>query len=193
MNRFQNHFLTFARLFWLAFLLFKWVYWIASMPRFFALVNAGAIPTVITSGVVQVSPDIFAADAATWGISVPAWAVLNTLVNVLSATVFSLTAALVWWRLRTWFGWLTAMVLLVGGSNVQSNVVHTAMISPVAQTIWEAGALIWPFFFLWLYLFPMAALCRADCAGRSALCWQCSSTFRRFSLPWRAHGSPCDC
>ena len=68
--------------------------------------------------------------------------------------MFTLTAALVWWRLRTWFGWLTAMVLLVGGSNVQSNVVRTAMISPVAQTIWEAGALIWPFFFLWLYLFP---------------------------------------
>ena len=41
MNRFQNHLLTFARAFWLAFLLFKWVYWIASMPRFFALVNAG--------------------------------------------------------------------------------------------------------------------------------------------------------
>ena len=154
MNRFQNHLLTFARAFWLAFLLFKWVYWIASMPRFFALVNAGAVPTVISGGVVQVSPELFAAGAAAWGISVPAWAVLNTFVNVLSATVFSLTAALVWWRLRTWFGWLTAMVLLVGGSNVQSHVVHTALISPVAQTIWEAGALIWPFFFLWLYLFP---------------------------------------
>jgi len=154
MNRYQSRLLTFARLFWLAFLLFKWVYWIASMPRFFALVNAGAIPTVISGGVVQVSPDLFAAGAAAWGMYLPAWAVLNTFVNVLSATVFSLTAALVWWRLRTWFGWLTAMVLLVGGSNVQSNVVHTAMISPVAQTIWEAGALIWPFFFLWLYLFP---------------------------------------
>ena len=154
MSRFQKHLLTFARLFWLAFLLFTWVYWIASMPRFFALVNAGAIPTVVTSGGVQVSPEIFAAGASTWGISVPAWAALNTLVNLLSAIVFSLMAALVWWRLRTWFGWLTAMVLLVGGSNVQSNVVRTAMISPVAQTIWEAGALIWPFFFVWLYLFP---------------------------------------
>jgi len=153
-SRFQNHLLTFARLFWLAFLLFKWVYWIASMPSFFALVNAGPVPTVISGGVVQVSPELFAAGAAAWGVSVPAWALLNTLVNVLSGVVFTLTAALVWWRLRTWFGWLTAMVLLVGGSNVQSNVVRSAMISPVAQTIWEAGALIWPFFFLWLYLFP---------------------------------------
>jgi hypothetical protein len=154
MNRYQNHLLTFARLFWLAFLLFKWVYWIASMPRFFALVNAGAIPTVVTSGGVQVSPELLAASAAAWGVSVPAWAVLNTLINILSDVVFTLTAALVVWRLRTWFGWLTAMVLLVGGSNVQSNVVRTAMISPVAQTIWEAGALIWPLFFVWLYLFP---------------------------------------
>ena len=154
MNRFQSHLLTFARAFWLAFLLFKWVYWIASMPRFFALVNAGAIPTVVTSGNVQVSPELFAAAAAVWGVSVPAWAVLNTLINILSAVVFTLTAALVAWRLRTWFGWLTAMVLLVGGSNVQSNVVRTAMISPVAQTIWEFGALIWPLFFVWLYLFP---------------------------------------
>ncbi|MFZ2423552.1 MAG: hypothetical protein WA029_20650 [Anaerolineae bacterium] len=154
MNRFQSHLLTFARAFWLAFLLFKWVYWIASMPRFFALVNAGAIPTVVTSGGVQVSPELFAGAAAIWGVSVPAWAVLNTLINILSAVVFTLTAALVAWRLRTWFGWLTAMVLLVGGSNVQSNVVRTAMISPVAQTIWEFGALIWPLFFVWLYLFP---------------------------------------
>ena len=154
MNRFQSHLLTFARLFWLAFLLFKWVYWVASMPRFFALVNAGAIPTVVTSGGVQVSPELFAAAAAAWGVSVPAWAVLNTLINILSDVVFTLTAALVAWRLRTWFGWLTAMVLLVGGSNVQSNVVRTAMISPVAQTIWEFGALIWPLFFVWLYLFP---------------------------------------
>ena len=84
-SRFQNHLLTFARLFWLAFLLFKWVYWIASMPSFFALVNAGAIPTVISGGVVQVSPELFAAGAAAWGVSVPAWALLNTLVNVLSA------------------------------------------------------------------------------------------------------------
>jgi hypothetical protein len=154
MNRFQSRLLTFARLFWLAFLLFKWVYWGASMPRFFALVNAGAILTVVTSGGVQVSPELFAAVAAAWGMSVPAWAVLNTLINILSMVVFTLTAALVWWRLRTWFGWITAMVLSVGGSNVQSNVVRTAMISPVAQTIWEFGALIWPLFFVWLYLFP---------------------------------------
>ena len=154
MSRYQSRLLTFARLFWLAFLLFKWVYWIASMPRFFALVNAGAIPTVVTSGGVQVSPELFAVAAAAWRVSVPAWAVLNTLINILSDVVFTLTAALVWWRVRTWFGLLTAMVLLVGGSNVQSNVVRTAMISPVAQTIWEAGALIWPLFFVWLYLFP---------------------------------------
>ena len=154
MSRYQSRLLTFARLFWLAFLLFKWVYWIASMPRFFALVNAGVIPTVVTSGGVQVSPELFAVAAAAWRVSVPAWAVLNTLINILSDVVFTLTAALVWWRVRTWFGLLTAMVLLVGGSNVQSNVVRTAMISPVAQTIWEAGALIWPLFFVWLYLFP---------------------------------------
>jgi hypothetical protein len=154
MKHFHSRLLTLARLFWLAFLVFKWVYWVASMPRFFALVNAGAIPTVVTSGGVQVSPAFFAAAAAAWGVAVPTWAVLNTLINILSDVVFTLAAALVVWRLRTWFGWLTAMVLLVGGSNVQSNVVRTAMISPVAQTIWEAGALIWPLFFVWLYLFP---------------------------------------
>ena len=108
-SRFQNHLLTFARAFWLAFLIFKWVYWIASMPRFFALVNAGAIPTVVEAGAVQVSPQLFAARAAAWGVSIPAWAMFNTLLNILSALVFTLVAALVWWRLRTWFGLLTAM------------------------------------------------------------------------------------
>jgi len=154
MNRFQSYLLAFARAFWLAFVVFKWVYWIASMPRFFALVNAGAIPTVVEAGAVQVSPELFAAYAAAWGLSTPAWATFNTLLNILSALVFTLVAALVWWRLRTWFGWLTAMVLLVGGSNVQNNVVRTAMIWPTAYFIWTVGALIWPLLVLWLYLFP---------------------------------------
>ena len=154
MSRFQTHLLTFARAFWLAFLLFKWVYWIASMPRFFALVNAGAIPTVVEAGAVQVSPELFAARAAAWGLATPTWAMLNTLLNILSALVFTLVAALVWWRLRTWFGWITAMVLLVGGSNVQSHVIRTAMIWPPAYFIWTVGALIWPLLVLWLYLFP---------------------------------------
>ena len=153
-SRFQNHLLTFARAFWLAFLIFKWVYWIASMPRFFALVNAGAIPTVVEAGAVQVSPQLFAARAAAWGVSIPAWAMFNTLLNILSALVFTLVAALVWWRLRTWFGLLTAMVLLVGGSNVQSHVIRTAMIWPPAYFLWTVGALIWPLLVLWLYLFP---------------------------------------
>ena len=124
------------------------------MPRFFALVNAGAIPTVMEAGAVQVSPELFAAHAAAWGVSMPAWATFNTLLNILSALVFTLVAALVWWRLRTWFGWLTAMVLLVGGSNVQNNVIRTAMIWPPAYFIWTVGALIWPLLVLWLYLFP---------------------------------------
>ena len=70
-SRFQNHLLTFARLFWLAFVLFKWVYWIASMPSFFALVNAGAVPTVTSAGAVHVSPELFAAGAAAWGYPFP--------------------------------------------------------------------------------------------------------------------------
>ena len=154
MNHFKSYLLTFARAFWLAFLVFKWVYWIASMPRFFALVNAGAVPTVVEVGAVQVSPELFAAHAAAWGLATPTWAMFNTLLNILSALVFTLVAALVWWRLRTWFGWITAMVLLVGGSNVQNNVIRTAMIWPTAYFIWNVGALIWPLLVLWLYLFP---------------------------------------
>ena len=68
MSRFQKHLLTFARR--LAFLLFTWVYWIASMPRFFASPTC-AIPTVVTSGGVQASPEIFAAGASTWGYPFP--------------------------------------------------------------------------------------------------------------------------
>ena len=154
MSRYQSRLLTFARLFWLAFLLFKWVYWIASMPRFFALVDAGVIPTVVEAGAVQVSPELFAAHAVAWGLATPTWAMLSTLLNILSALVFTLVAVLVWWRPHTWFGWLTAMVLLVSGSNVQSNVIRTAMIWPLAHFIWDVSALIWPLFVLWLYLFP---------------------------------------
>ena len=196
MNRFQNHLLTFARAI------------LAGLPALqVGLLDRQHAP-LLRIGEHGRHPDggderwraglaraLFAADASTWGISVPAWGVLNTLVNVVSAIVFSLTATLVWWRLRTWFGWLAAMVLLVGGSNVQSNVVRTAMISPVAQTIWETGALIWPFFFVWLYLFPDGRACAAPTAlghrpfGGSVY----SILFRRFGHPWHAHSPPCEC
>jgi hypothetical protein len=68
--------------------------------------------------------------------------------------VFSLVAFLIWWRLRTGFGLLTAFVLLGSGSNFMNVAIYSAELSATAVAVWELGAIIWPLFFLWLYLFP---------------------------------------
>lgn len=146
--------LTLARISWLGITVFFWILWFASLPGFFARVVTNTIPTVVVSGIVQVSPGIFYLAAEAWNLTLPAWAWLNTIVNGLSFLVFSLVAVLIWWQARTWFGWLTAMVLVLGGSYAMGNAVYTAQLSLIALKIWGFGALIWPFFFLWIYLFP---------------------------------------
>ena len=141
-----------TRLFWLAYGIFLWVFWLVSVPTFLQRAAAGTLPTVAIAG-------LSAAQAATtgaisWGFSVADWAWINTAVNGLTFLVFSLIALLIWWRVRTSFGLLTAYVLLLGGSAFMNMAIYGAALSQTAVIAWELGALIWPLFMLWLYIFP---------------------------------------
>ncbi len=141
-----------ARLFWLAYGIFLWVFWLVSVPPFLQRAAAGSLPTGAIGGLS--AAQVAAAGAISWGISVAHWAWINTAVNGLAFFVSSLIALLIWWRVRTGFGLLTAYVLLLGGSAFMNVAVYGAELSQIAVAAWELGALIWPLFMLWLYIFP---------------------------------------
>ena len=141
-----------ARAVWLAYGVFLWAFWLASVLPFLQRAAAGTLPTTPANGFVPAQAA--AEGAAAWGVSVAAWSRVNLAANGLSFLAFSLIALLIWWRVRTGFGLLTAFVLLVGGSASMRTTIHGAELSSLALTAWEVGAVIWPLFFLWLYLFP---------------------------------------
>ncbi|MCC7352329.1 MAG: hypothetical protein IT330_01125 [Anaerolineae bacterium] len=154
MTRSRVRGLALARGLWVILAVVMAVLWLASVPVFLQHVAAGTVPTIELAGTLQVSHELFQQAADAWGISLPAWAWLDTLVSGFSLLVFYSLSGLILWRVKTWFGWFTATILLVGGSNGMSHAVYTAQLSQPLITLWQLGALVWPFFMLWLYLFP---------------------------------------
>ncbi|NJN53492.1 MAG: hypothetical protein HC804_01305 [Anaerolineae bacterium] len=143
---------TVLRVFWFICGLFLWAYWLVSVPVYLQRAAQNTLPPVFVNGISSVQ--LVVAGTASWGVSVAQWAWIDTAVNGLTFLVFSIIALLIWWRVHTWFGLLTAYVLLLAGSAYMSMAIQSAELSETAVAIWELGALIWPLFFLWLYLFP---------------------------------------
>ncbi len=87
------------------------------------------------------------------GMSPPAYAIYWMIVSVVCAALLGVVGGLVLWRARHhWFGWFTAHVLLflIGYPLVQP--LQVAQLLPV---FWiEIGALSWPLFILYFFLFP---------------------------------------
>ena len=132
--------------------IFLWGFWLASAPRFLQRTATGTLPVAVANGV---SPaQAVAEGAASWGMSVTTWSWINLATSGFAFMVFSLVAMLIWWRVRTGFGLLTAFVLLLGGSSFMAGAIYGADLSATALRAWEIGAIVWPLFFLWLYLFP---------------------------------------
>ncbi len=152
MVRFRHIFLDVARLFWLVCTAALWVFWLVSVPLFLQRAAAGALPTPVINGL---SPAQLAAEgAASWGVTVATWSWINTAVNGATFLVFTMVAFLIWQRVRTSFGLLTAYILLLGGSAFMNMVIYSVQLSPVALDAWELGSIVWVLFFPWLYLFP---------------------------------------
>ena len=144
--------LSVGRALWLVCAILLWGFWLASAPRFLQRAATGTLPTAVANGV---SPAQAAVEgAASWGMSVTTWSWINLATSGFAFMVFSLVAMLIWWRVRTGFGLLTAFVLLLGGSSTMAGAIYGANRSTMALRAWEIGGIVWPLFFLWLYLFP---------------------------------------
>ena len=148
----QRRVFTLMWAFWAVCAVLSWGVWLYSVPRFLQRAALGTLPTVATK---DPSPAIAATQgAAAWGVSITAWSWINVIVNSLSFLVFCLVAFLIWRRVRTSFGLLTAYILVLGGSAFMSVIVYGAELPAKFMAVYELGAIIWALFFPWLYLFP---------------------------------------
>ena len=146
--------LRLARLAWVGLAAFYPLLWLACLPAFIQRATTGTVPLVVRSGGELASNALFQTWAASWGLSVADWVWVHLLLTAVSLLVFYGMAALIWTRVRTWFGWLTAMVFVLVGSSTLGPAVHSAQPAAGIEALFELGALVWPFFFVWLYLFP---------------------------------------
>jgi hypothetical protein len=139
-------------LIWLVIGILLWGIWLASLPCLFEHAATGTLPNAVVNGL---SPaELALTSSAAWNTSVATWVWINTAVNGLTFLVFSLVALFIWLRLRTGFGLLTAYVLLLSGSAFMSIAIYGAELSTTTIAAWELGGIIWPLFFIWIYLFP---------------------------------------
>jgi hypothetical protein len=130
--------------------------WTASLPEYFRRVSTLSIPTFERAGEVQASNEMIEGAAALRGLSLGSYLIYDLGLSLLSIGVFFGVAGLLVWRAkRSWFGWLTALVLIGIGTNEMTQVLH--VVRPPAGillTIEAAAWLVWPVMFLWIYLFP---------------------------------------
>jgi hypothetical protein len=130
--------------------------WTASLPEYFRRVSTLSIPTFERAGEVQASNEMIEGAAALRGLSLGSYLIYDLGLSLLSIGVFFGVAGLLVWRAkRSWFGWLTALVLIGIGTNEMTQVLH--VVRPPAGILLaiEAAAwLVWPVMFLWIYLFP---------------------------------------
>ena len=130
--------------------------WTASLPEYFRRVSTLSIPTFERAGEVLASNEMMEEAAALRGLSLDSYLIYDVGLSLLSIGVFFGVAGLLVWRAkRSWFGWLTALVLIGIGANEMTQVLH--VVRPPAGillAIEAAGWLVWPVMFLWIYLFP---------------------------------------
>lgn len=133
--------------------------WTASLPEYFRRASTLTIPTFEREGVVLASNEMMEEAALARGLSLVSYLIYETGLSLLSIGVFFGVAGLIVWRAkRSWFGWLTALVLMGIGATSMTQVLHVVRPPAVVLLAVEAtGWFVWPVMFLWIYLFPSGA------------------------------------
>lgn len=133
--------------------------WTTSLPEYFRRASTLSIPTFERAGVVLASNEMVEEAAIVRGLSLVSYVIYDIGLSLLSIGVFFGVAGLLVWRAkRSWFGWLTALVLVGIGATGMTQVLH--VVRPPADillAIEAAGWFVWPVMFLWIYLFPSGA------------------------------------
>jgi hypothetical protein len=132
---------------------------LASLPGYYERVITGTVPDISFNIVEPPGNAFFTARAAATGLTLPQFMKANIAVSLLILAVHYVVAGLIFWRLpRSWFGLLSAFVILFTGSAALEDAWRVAGIvdnmGPIVRLLIDLGALVWPMFPIWLYLFP---------------------------------------
>ncbi len=114
-----------------------------AIPTYLALVDEGAVPTIVMNGREIASNALLASEAA---------ARYDLALNLVIAAGFIGAGALILWKAQNrWFRWLTAFVLFFFPLGALDSIVR---MTGFGYDYFLAGSLLWPAFLLFLYLFP---------------------------------------
>lgn len=151
--------LAVARALWLVYAVAILILSLASLPAYYQRVTAGTVPDISFDVVQPAGNAFFTARAAAAGLPLRQFMVANIAVSLLILAVHYVVAGLIFWRLpSSWFGLLSAFVILFTGSAALEDASQVAglvdSLGPFVRLLIDLGALVWPIFPIWLYLFP---------------------------------------
>jgi hypothetical protein len=122
-------------------------------PQFYRQVVTQNVPTIDMPGARSISNQLIAQEAEQRGMRLPVYAAYSIALTLVISFVFLAIALLVAWKAGDrWYMWFTAFILTfypTGGGLWLFSQVTTRL-----PLILMAGSLLWPLYWLFLYLFP---------------------------------------
>jgi hypothetical protein len=148
-----------ARWLWVLYAVALLLLYLFSLPGYFERVLAGRVPDIEFNLDWPAGNAYFAARAAAAGLSLRGWLLADTAASLLIVAIHYTVAALIIWRLpRSGFGLLSAFVILFTGTATMEDATQVVglaeRLGPGLLLVRNLGALVWPLFPVWLYLFP---------------------------------------
>jgi len=126
---------------------------LSGIPDYYQRVTTRTVPTIQFGSEEQVSNALIAKNASERGLTLEQYAIYTILYSLFNLVVFGGAALLILWKARgNWFAWYTVFILLfipTGGTLNEINQVSQAM-----GRFYGVGAILWPLYLLYLYLFP---------------------------------------
>ncbi len=160
--------LRIARGLWVVYAVVMLVVYVVILPAYFQRVTTGTVPDGIVFDISQPTGNLYFTNRAERaGLTLDQYAIANTAASLLIITVHTAVAALIFRRLpRSGFGLLSATVIFLIGTSAGEDALQASglpeLIGPWLRVLLQFGALVWPLFPIWLYLFP---------DGRAVPCW----------------------
>lgn len=149
------HLLRIAQVMLVVYVLLVVVRGFTTLPTFYQRVTTQTVPEIQFADGTSISNAVFDEYATTLGISLNRYAALTIATSIPILAVGLAIGALVLWRMRdSWFGLLTATVLMLTPTALFLNPISMAELPPAHLFLFDLAGMVWPFFFLWLYLFP---------------------------------------
>jgi hypothetical protein len=126
---------------------------LSGIPDYTRRVTTGAVPSIQFGSRELISNALIAYKASERGLTLERYASYTILRSLVYLLFFSGAALLVLWKAGgNWFAWYTVFILLfvpTGGTLSEIN-----QATQVMSGYYNLGALLWPLYLLYLYLFP---------------------------------------